>query len=302
MMQTSMMQNAQRSAGSAFTAANAAGSLAPTAPAKAVLRYAPHRTPRRWRDCAASPRCWLVLVFMFLLAAGVRAENPSMAFDAANKLYAEAKYSEAVTAYEKLIQAGQASAAIYFNMGNAFYKAGEIGRAISAYHRAVELEPRDPDLRANLQFARDQTQGPTLSPDRWQRALHWLTLNEWTAVAAGAIWLWFLLFSFTQWQPALKRPLRNALIGVAIAAVALCAFLAAAFYQDHVARTAIVVAKNVTVRHGPLPEAAEAFLVHDGAELQVLDQKDEWLQVGIDQHRIGWLRKDDVLRAGQPLR
>jgi tetratricopeptide (TPR) repeat protein len=106
------------------------------------------------------------------------------AFDSANKLYEEGKFADAAAAYEKLAQSGETSAALYFNLGNAFFKSGQIGRAVAAYRTAQQITPRDPDLRANLQFARNQAQRPTLSPDRWQRWLGRLTLNEWTVLAA----------------------------------------------------------------------------------------------------------------------
>ena len=109
------------------------------------------------------------------------------AFDSANRLYEEGKFANAASAYEKLAQSGETSAALYFNLGNALFKSGQIGRAIAAYRTGEQITPRDPDLRANLQFARNQVQSPTLSPSRWQRWLGRLTLNEWTLLAAGAV-------------------------------------------------------------------------------------------------------------------
>jgi len=123
--------------------------------------------------------------------------------------YEEGKYNEAATAYAKLLQTGQTSAALYFNLGNAFFKSGQMGRAVAAYRLAGPTHSRDPDVRANLQFARNQIQGPTLLPGRWQRWLSRLTLNEWTFLAAGAVWVWLLLLAVRQWWPALKAPLRG---------------------------------------------------------------------------------------------
>jgi tetratricopeptide (TPR) repeat protein len=237
------------------------------------------------------------------------AQAPAAAFDAANKLYEEGKFSEAAVAYEKLAEGGRVSAALYFNLGNAFFKSGRMGQAIAAYRQAARLTPRDPDVRANLQFARNQTQGPTLSSTRWQRWLARLNLNEWTLLAAAPFWLWLLLLALVQWRPALKPALRNALVGLALAVVVFGACLAAAFYEDHITRTAIVIVPEAVVRHGPLDVSQDAFTVHDGAELRVLDQKDEWLEVSWDPHRrkdewlevsydprrIGWLRRDQVL-------
>jgi len=224
-----------------------------------------------------------------------RAEISATAFESANKLYEEGKFSDAATAYARLLQGGQTSAALYFNLGNAFFKSGQIGRAIAAYRLAGQLTPRDPDVRANLQFARNQTQGPTLSPNRWQRWLGRLTLNEWTVLAACAVWLWLVLLAVLQWRPGLRTAFRGYGVALAIAALALCALAGAAFYQARVSRVEIVIAKEADVRNGPLTESKTAFTAHDGAELQVLDQKDEWLEVSAGPREIGWLRRDQVL-------
>ncbi len=151
----------------------------------------------------------LALAVISFLPARSQAAISATAFDAANKLYEEGKFTAAVSAYEKLLQSGQASAALYFNLGNAFYKSGQIGRAIATYRQAELISPRDPDLRANLQFARKQIQSPTLLPGRLERWLSRLTLNEWTLLAAGAVWLWLLLLAALQWRPSLKPALRS---------------------------------------------------------------------------------------------
>src|SRR5260221_5363147 len=127
------------------------------------------------------------------------------AFDAANNLYEQGKFTDAVAAYERLIETGTVSTALYYNLGNAQFKSGQIGRAIAAYRRAEELSPRDPDVRANLQFARDQAQGPSFSPNAWQRWLSKLTLNQWTLLATGSLWLWFILLAALQWRPQGKN-------------------------------------------------------------------------------------------------
>lgn len=241
----------------------------------------------------------LAAVVISLFPAQSPAAVSAAAFDSANKLYEEGKFAEAAAAYETMTKAGQASAALYFNLGNAFFKSGQIGRAIAAYHQAEQLTPRDPDLRANLQFARNQTPSPTLSPTRWQRWLGRLTLNEWTVLAAGAVWIWLLLLAVLQWRPALRPPLRAYVLSIAILAVLLCSCAAAALRETRFTRTAIVITRDTAVRYTPLPESATAFTVQDGAELLVLDQKDEWFQVNAGPRRTGWLRRDQVVVAGR---
>ena len=78
----------------------------------------------------------------------------------------------------------------------------------------------------------------------------------------------------------------------------LCICVAAALRETRFARTAIVITSEAVVRYGPLAESPTAFTVHDGAELRVLDQKDEWLQVTAGPRRTGWLRRDQALVTG----
>jgi tetratricopeptide (TPR) repeat protein len=222
-------------------------------------------------------------------------ESLSAGFEAANKLYEEGKYADAAASYESLLQGGQVSAALLFNLGNAAFKSSHIGRAIAAYRQAERLAPRDPDVRANLQFARNQVQGPTLPVGRWQRWLSRLTLNEWTATTAAAFWLLFLLLALLQWRPALKATLRTAVLAAAAGTLLLAVCLAGAVCQARLVRIAIVVKPEAVVRAGWFKESKEAFTVHDGAELKVLDQNDKWLQVSPDPLRLGWVPRDDVV-------
>jgi len=230
-------------------------------------------------------RCWMFssLFLALLLLAGLpecsQAASSSEGFDAANRLYEEGKFAEAVSAYEKLGQSGQVSAALYFNLGNAYFKSGQIGRAIAAYRTAQQITPRDPDLRANLQFARNQTPSPTLSPSRWQRWLARLSLNEWTLLAAGAVWLWLILLAIQLWRPALRPVLRSYAFTLAVVGALLCLCVAASLRETRFTRIAIVVTGEATARYGPLAESPAAFTV----------------QVSAGPRRIGWLRRDQTL-------
>jgi len=244
----------------------------------------------------------LLLLAASFVACGslpLQASDLAADFDAANKLYEERKYSDAVAAYEKLERTHLASPALYFNLGNAFFKSGQIGRAIVAYRQAESLAPRDPDVSANLQFARNQIPGPATAPSRWQRWLGTLTVNEWTKLAAAAFWLLFLFLAAGQWRPTLQRRLRVYTASVGGAAVVLFACLGLAWHEQRSTKTAVVITREAVVRQGPLDEASETFAVHDGAELSVLDHKDNWLLVSAGNRQFGWLKRDAVVVMGE---
>ena len=181
-----------------------------------------------------------------------------------------------------------------FNDANAEFKAGNLGLAVAAYRQAALLAPRDAEIRANLQFVRNQVQGATIRESRWREWLGQLTLNEWTLLAAAAFWLTFLLLVARQIRPALGARLKSAtslLAGVTIlSGAALALQVAEHFYRQ----TAVVVSAEATARSGPFDEAQNAFTARDGAELAVLDRHGDWVQVSDGAGKIGWLKTTQV--------
>ena len=238
----------------------------------------------------------IVLLAAVLFTTASFAADISSNFDSANKLYEQGKFSDAAAAYGQMIQSGTVSSAIYFNLGNAFFKSGRLGRAIAAYRDAQAITPRDPDVRANLEFVRARVQNPTLTSTRWQQFLAMLTVNEWAMLAAGVLWLWLALMIALQFRPQLKQSLKMFLWCGGFAIVVLGSLLGAA-WSSNSTKMAIVVAPDAVIHNGPLDEAPARATVHDGAEVAVLDTKNDWLQVQVDSQRVGWIKREQVVLA-----
>jgi tetratricopeptide (TPR) repeat protein len=237
----------------------------------------------------------IILATCFMVPLGASAANSEPAFEAANKLYEEGRFAEAATAYENLLRSGGVSAALYFNLGNAYFKAGQLGRAIAAYRNASRLSPRDPDITANLQFARNQRQGPSVSISPFHRWLGKFSLNEWTSLASIAFWTWLLLLAFTELRPTLKKPLRGTLLVLGASTVGLGILLIAEWRAERLIQVVVVTAPQASARHGPLDESQVAFTLNDGAELRLLDKKNDWLQVTSGANRVGWIKRNSVI-------
>lgn len=249
--------------------------------------------------------CLTALLLVALPA--VRGADAGPAFDAASKLYEQNKFAEAAAAYEQLLPSAPRSETLWFNLGNAWFKAGQVGRAIAAYRHAEEFAPRDPAVRFNLNFARKKVSGAD-SPagPAWRRALGALTLNEWTVLASAALWVWFVLLALREWRPAWRGALSGytATSGAIVLLLIGCAAFAADLRFNTV--SAVVIAPEAIVRSGPLDEAKVLHQFRDGIEVTVIDEKDlgagdqkqAWLQVRDAANRSGWLKSDQVAVIG----
>jgi tetratricopeptide (TPR) repeat protein len=249
--------------------------------------------------CSGAWRIFVLAVLLGTLVTSLRADDLATGFDSANKLYAEGKFSEAASAYDALLAGGNVSEAIYFNRGNALFKAGQVGRAIASYRQAELLAPRDSTLRANLQLARTRARGGSMyHGNRWVALVSWLGLNEWAVLLMAAFWVLFILLAVGQWRPEFKASVRSYvwLAGGAFVVFFVCL---GTMHNEYRSPSAIVVVGETEVRNGPLEESPGIFKVRDGAELEVTDQKDGWLQVIDVAQRMGWVRQDQVILLEQ---
>lgn len=239
------------------------------------------------------PRLLGVCLLCILFAASAKAQAPAATFNEGNKLYEQQKFTAAAAEFEKLIQGSNVSAAVYFNLGNSWFKSGQIGRAIAAYREARQLAPRDPDIHANLQFARNEANQKAVE-SLWHQWVHRFTLNEWTIAMTVCIWIFFSLLMFGQWRSDWRKAVRlwAASIGVFTILLGVCLLSAT---RDLFIRGAVVIGQEAVVRRGPFDESQSYFTLRDGSEVTVTDTKDKWVQVTDAARRTGWLPESQVI-------
>jgi tetratricopeptide (TPR) repeat protein len=246
--------------------------------------------------------CKALLVFLglFCLGSNLDAASPEAEFERANLLYDQAKFREAADAYMQLVREGEASMAVYFNLGNALFKSGQLGRAIAAYRLVEANRPRDPDVRANLRFALAQVQGPSFEDPYLLQWIRRLSLNEWTALTTLGFWAAMILLALGQWRPRLRTGASRYAMVASLFTLFCGACLAISAYQAFSVPRAIVIAPEASVLRGPIEESETVFTVHDGAELRVLDVRNEWGQVTAGQGRSGWIKLAQVQTNARP--
>jgi tetratricopeptide (TPR) repeat protein len=240
----------------------------------------------------------LLCAVCFILMAGVlpgrAADSPLAAFRAANTLYEKGQYAEAAAAYETLA-AGHTSAALAYNLGNAYYRQGRIGKAVLQYERAHRLAPRDRDIRENLEFARQQMKEPQPAFTAALRdGIAGLAgLNELAVLCSFFSVIFFGTFA----AGLLVRRRRIALVAV-VAFLGLLlsgAWLLLKLDAEVWTATGIVVAGPAEVRNGPGAENSVGFTLPEGRKVLLLGASGDWTAVGLPAEGLrGWIEKKFV--------
>lgn len=220
------------------------------------------------------------------------------AVSAANRLYEAGNYGEASKIYTQLISQGVQSSAVYFNLGNAYYQQGDLGRAILNYQRAAHLDPRDKDIRSNLEMARDsavdiypqEPGGPIILVANLTG--NWLAPNE---TAWLLLSLWFLLGFLVMIRAQLNSD--GARRGVEYVLLLIVLFLmigglsfGSRVYIERMQPDGVIVAPVVAVSSAPNVEENSDFQLHSGTEVQVIETLGDWIRLELPgEDEDGWI-------------
>ena len=208
-------------------------------------------------------------------------------FQSANQLYDAGKFAEAAAAYEKM---EPKTAGVYFNLGNALYRQEKFGPAILNYERARQLAPRDPDILANLRFAR-QRLGVDEPASLLRSVVASRTIAEWSWYELAALWATILAVAGAVWWPRG----RAALLVLAIVAGALTAGTAGILvHQLRTPPAAIVIAGSADARFAPAAEATVRFKLGEGSRVAIREDRGSWLLAERADGQQGWIEAERV--------
>lgn len=235
-----------------------------------------------------------------LATAGACAQSPDVLFQQGNQLYQEGKMADAANVYESILRSGLVSGEVYYNLGNAYYKGGSVPRAILCYERALRYMPGDDDLRHNLQLANlmiaDRIE-PTPKLFIWE---YWDTLKSfvslptatWLAYSAYAlVLLSAIVFVLGREYGAKKFALYAGGVSVVLLAMLITVFVAK-FSETHRTDEAIVQAPVVTVKNSPDARSTDAFVLHGGVKVHIVDNVGTWTKIRLADGKVGWMEEN----------
>ena len=204
----------------------------------------------------------------------------------ADSAYVRGQYQQAIKDYESLLKQG-ASADLYYNLGNAYYRSENITRAVLNYERALLLSPGDRDIRFNLQIARSKTIDKIVPESEmffftWYRSLVNLMSVDawaWTALVSLALVIVLLLIYLFSDRIWLRK------IGF------FGGFVLLLLYR----KGAIVVSPSVTVKSTPAKNGTDLFILHEGTKVSITDGSMKgWTGIRIADGKEGWIESDMI--------
>ena len=236
---------------------------------------------------------WLLLT----LAASATATQSTRTFMDGTEAYRNGNWPAAIAAFESLADAGTDNGKLFYNLGNAYLKNDDLGRALLWYERALKRIPDDPDLRFNYNYALTLTKderGERESPLLrilffWKYQLSPSTVR-WIAILLNAA-LWIALSVLVIRK---KRLLRPSVLLVAAASVVFSATAAFNYVETARIRQAVILPEKVAVRSGFTESATQLFVLHAGTKVRVERETDTHLLVRYTEDKIGWVKKSEA--------
>lgn len=243
------------------------------------------------------------ILILFLTTAGViQAQSVDSLFVQANKLYQTEKYQEALKLYKEIEEQGIVSEALYFNLGNSYYKTNQVAPSVYYYEKALQISPNDSDVLFNLDFANKMTIDnieplpKTLGDHYRENIVLGYSYNTWALVAVVFAVLFavlFLLYHFSNFTS------RKRFFFISSLVCAFLVFLAVVFaYQNKnlVDKTqyGIIFSNQVKVKNAPTVNSDINFELHEGTKVQILETLDNWRKIKIADGKIGWLDESDL--------
>jgi tetratricopeptide (TPR) repeat protein len=232
-----------------------------------------------------------VALFSAILCLFVSASAFAQAeFAKGNQEYAQGNFKEAINNYEAVVHAGHWNANLFYDLGNAYFRTHDFGRAILNYERALALDNHHPEATANLQIARDEARALELQPTKLERYLQFASVNQYAIAASVAFWLG--IFGIVALIFARRRS--AALLFLSI----LCLLVGGlAVWAIHTLDNgsegrglAIVTGNDVQARLATADTANSVLALPPGSEIKILSMRGDWMYAALPNDLRGWIQ------------
>jgi tetratricopeptide (TPR) repeat protein len=220
----------------------------------------------------------------------------------ADSAYVRGEYQQAIKDYEALLKHG-ASADLYYNLGNAYYRTENITKAVLNYERALLLSPSDRDIRFNLQMARSKTIDK-ITPEQemffitWYRSLiNLASVDGWARTALIALALAIILALACLFSERIWLRKVGFFGGFLMLAVFVLSNVLAWQQKQNLLfrKGAIVTAPSVAVKSTPAKNGTDLFILHEGTKVVITDGSMKgWKEIRLADGKEGWIESQKI--------
>lgn len=245
-------------------------------------------------------KTWMCTLLCFLSLA-VAGQHEAL-FDSATADYNKGDFEAAAKKYQQILDQGMHSAALYYNLGNSYYKLNQIAPSIYYYEKALLLDPNDREIANNLAFARNMTLDDieplpqTGIAKLLEGITGGLTSDQWARVAIFLMFLFvalYLAYYFLRYTTQKRLAFILSLVALCLSLASFSlAYLKYRAYQEE--QPAIVFAREVSVQSEPNARSQSAFVLHEGTKVEVLETLNTWKKIQIADGSTGWIPADDI--------
>lgn len=226
-------------------------------------------------------------------------------FEEGNEWYQTGNMQEAVLAYERALEDGIHSAALEYNLGNAYFNLSKIGLALVHYERALLLQPNDEEILHNLQIAKNaRIDKITPLPQTFMSKL----FESYSTIFEKNTWYVLSILFVLLCAAGIVVVVRSKQLGIKRGAfvlfwitLALGAWtLITALQMDRLENSRaliIVVQKNSYVKNAPEPTATDLFILHEGSYGYRKESRNGYYRIVLEDGKIGWLPEEDVMEV-----
>ena len=245
----------------------------------------------------------LITPILFPLSTPVMCATPeATSSHYADSLYAANAYAEAAIAYETLLTLSP-SAELYYNLGNAYFKQGELALAILSYERCLRLEPNMKDAKYNLAFAQSRitdniTDTQTFFISSWLRTVrNQLRESTWRWISIILFWsvlICLIFFTLSKEQWIRKTAFYTGVIALLISVVSITNSISL-YRRDTIRAEAIVIQGIVNAKASPDRSGTELFTIHEGTKVIIHETLSDWCKIQVG-NNVGWILLSNVER------
>lgn len=238
----------------------------------------------------------IVFIAYLSLEPSIFAQNNTK-FQEANELYGKGEFELAIDAYQSILETGEHSAELYFNLANSHYKLNNVAPSIYYYEKALQLNPMDKDIHNNLAFAQKMTidaieEVPEVGFDKlYKNWVNAYSFDSWSRLAIAfsvAFVILFLIYYFS--HSSVKKRLTFVLGFISVFASVVTLFMAFQKFEfDQKNISAVVFDKSVDIKSEPNNASSNLFKLHEGTKLQVLDSVSNWHRIELPDGLTGWI-------------